>query len=524
MFIADINGDGKADLIVQNGTQANACGAGQIDIYYSTGTGYGAVFCPGIDANRDFLKLIIADLNGDHRSDLVIQAGTNYAGCNAGQISYFLSRGNQFSPVNCNGFDANSDFGSISVADVNGDGRDDFIYQGSTSGGHFGAGILGWFRTKVSSTDVAYKFVDGIGVQNIADYKPLTDNSVYTKDTVAAYPVKDIQESLYVVSAVSTSNGLGGLNTANYSYTGMKEHQTGRGNLGFHTMTMIGADGIKSVTTNNQTFPYVGMADRVDVYQTNGTTLLSSSVNTFKCLSGTGTSLNSNPALCAPPAYSATAIYGSTLYLPFVSSSTSLSWDLNGSALPTSTSTVNTLDAYGNTLGATAATSDGYSKTSTTYYNNDIANWRLGWVVASQVSSTVPLAYSNTGAAQSQTRTTLNSYDSLGRLIRTVSEPEAGSYTISTSNNSSTVTYTEPAAPPKPYYTLISEYGYDATYGYGNSVKVRGKDLYKLDVNGDIVKDASNNPVLAARETKKQIDYVNNTVTASANLLFDVIP
>lgn len=354
--------------------------------------------------------------------------------------------------------------GGWQMADLFGDGRQVY-YTHNSNGTHHAT------RFSTLSPDLLTAITTGLNAQTTLTYKPLTDNSVYTKDadTSVAYPVKNVQAPIYVVSSVTSSNGIGGITSpTTYSYAGMKEHQLGRGNLGFRTMTVTGPDGITSITTNNQNFPYAGMPAQVSVYKPgmdprvpNDNYLLSRTENTFGCLSGTGGALNPSPASCVPPAYSATVSYGSALYLPFVSSSYATGKDLtSGAALPTSTSTVNTLDAYGNTLSATSSTSDGFVKTSTTTYFNDATNWRLGLPVKSVVSSTVPAAFWDGVSKQTDQRTSVFVYQ-LGigianyQLKEEVVEPAIGTDTAN--GLSYAPTYTLGAL------TLVSSYTYDPT-------------------------------------------------------------
>src|SRR6266496_380413 len=63
--------------------------------------------------------------------------------------------------------------------------------------------------------------------------------------------------------------------------------------------------------------------------------------------------------------------------------------DLNGAVLPTVTTTTG-YDAYGNATSITVGTGDGYSKSIVNTYTNDTANWFVGRLTRSQVTSTTP--------------------------------------------------------------------------------------------------------------------------------------
>jgi phage-related protein len=75
---------------------------------------------------------------------------------------------------------------------------------------------------------------------------------------------------------------------------------------------------------------------------------------------------------------------------------TESSYDLNGRALPSVTTTTSydchstPTACYGNATQITVSTGDGYSKTTTNTYNNDATNWHLGRLIRSTVTSTTP--------------------------------------------------------------------------------------------------------------------------------------
>ncbi len=229
----------------------------------------------------------------------------------------------------------------------------------------------------------------------------------------------DLQTPIYVVASHSASNGIGGLNTAVYTYAGAKAHQTGRGFLGFRSVTATGPDGIKTISYYHQGYPYTGLPQQVDVQQPNGA-LLRRSVNTW-------TAHN----------------LGGGRYFPYVASSTEFAWELNGAALPTVTTT-GSYDLLGNPTQITAAASDGHTSSTANIYNNDTTNWLLGQLTQAQVTRTLP-------GGQSQTRTSTFAYDTAGRLLRDVIEPNT-------------------------VFTLATDYGYDA-YGHRNRATVSGADI-----------------------------------------------
>jgi hypothetical protein len=105
--------------------------------------------------------------------------------------------------------------------------------------------------TKLSS------ITNGFGIQTTLNYKPLTDSSVYTKDTNGSYPNINIQNARQVISSVTTDNAIGGQNTTTYQYGKAKVNIKGRGNLGFGWIEKKDLQSNKLTRTEyNQSYPY----------------------------------------------------------------------------------------------------------------------------------------------------------------------------------------------------------------------------------------------------------------------------
>src|SRR5208282_1527288 len=135
--VADLNGDGKPDLAV-----ANDCGGCDGSVAVLLGNGDGT-FRPAVlyDSGGDLTwGGAIADVNGDGKPDLIVLNTFNYYTAN---ISVLLGNGDgTFQPALTYGSGAMWVY-SIVVADVNGDGEPDLVVGNETlSGGDGSVGVL----------------------------------------------------------------------------------------------------------------------------------------------------------------------------------------------------------------------------------------------------------------------------------------------------------------------------------------------------------------------------------------------
>src|SRR5678815_1723433 len=161
-------------------------------------------------------------------------------------------------------FGANPSYWQRITGDFNGDGKTDFARLGPTYAHVFlSAGTIGDLATSIS---------DGLGSVYSIAYKPLTDASVYARETGASYPMMDVQAAMYVVSSSALTAADGTNLVTNYAYGGLKAEQgTGRGSVGFRWMESTQqATGVKSRTEFRQDWPYVGMPSLVRTTQNSG--------------------------------------------------------------------------------------------------------------------------------------------------------------------------------------------------------------------------------------------------------------
>ena len=289
---------------------------------------------------------------------------------------------------------------------MNGDGKADVV--GFSSQG------VDVSTEALPPVDLVASITNGLGPITTLTYKPLTDPTVYTKDTTSTYPYLDFQGPLYVVSQTLTSNGIGGNYATNYTYAGAKIHELGGGFLGFRQIAVNDPQtGITTTTSYSQNYPYQGLPQTV-VKQT-----------------ATGAWLN-----YAQSTWQTTSLGGGAYHRSDLVQTVEQSWDLNGAALPR-TQTNTTYDGYGNATQIKVATDDGYTsagpvspfgnvKITTNTYTNDTTNWLLGRLTRATVTSSLP-----TGTTA--TRTSAFAYDpASGLLTQEIIEPDNASLKLTT--------------------------------------------------------------------------------------------
>ena len=134
--IADVNGDGTPDLIVANEQQSKTDPAGSISVMLGKGNG---TFHPAVNyssGGESAYSIVVADVNGDGKLDLVVANGCLGSDCSTGSVGVLLGKGDgTFKKVVTYRSGAASVFGShVAVGDLNGDGKLDLAVANTGSG------------------------------------------------------------------------------------------------------------------------------------------------------------------------------------------------------------------------------------------------------------------------------------------------------------------------------------------------------------------------------------------------------
>jgi RHS repeat-associated protein len=415
--LGDINGDGKADLVAPRSSEFDFL----VSVFLSNGTNFSAE--KTYDAPRAE-GLWLGDINGDGLADLASYERASFEA--SADIYFQLSEGDNFGASVKLGSHASrcvtvnyihttcKKFHSGALADMNNDGFADFVSVGE--GDYDGKAKV---RTvSLPTNDLLTGITNSLGITTTINYGQLDDSAVYTSGSAATFPVRAISSKypMNVVARVKTPNGLGGLNTSSYHYTGAKEDLHGRGFLGFQTMAVTeSSTGVTTSTTYRQDYPYAGQVLNTQTYLTNGTVITE-----------------------VENALASKSLFGGKVIMPYVQKSVQAQYETDAALISASVTTY-TLDDFGNNTDIVvdisgentqldangdpmASRPTGYD-TFTTHtvntYLNDESNWFIGRLTRVENTQSMP------DATQQATRISEFSYDAVtGLLTQEVIEPD----------------------------------------------------------------------------------------------------
>ncbi|MCP4490569.1 MAG: hypothetical protein GY820_25130 [Gammaproteobacteria bacterium] len=424
----DVDGDGLMDM-VYHFKHKSVNVPSHIRVRLSNGDGtYGPVksSASASSFHGGNWRWTTGDVDGDGLMDMVYHF--KHSSVNVpSHIRVRLSNGDgTYGPVKSSA-SASSFYGGNwhwATGDVDGDGRMDMVYHFK----HNSVNVPSHIRVRTSSlggSDHLTTINDGLAATTNITYEPLTRDSIYTKDTVSKseYPYRDIQNASYVISIVTTDNGLGGTNKTTYNYEGLKVNLHGRGSLGFQKMTVTDeTSNITTTTTRSQSFPTTGMPTTTE-QKYDGTLLLSRQTST--------------------PANFETH---TDVFFPYLSQTITENYDPNGSGLVSTETANSSYDSYGNPYSTTASTVgpglSGASETFTTVTKNTYpdtfaALWPPTRLTRSEVTKYLPqYASTRDGSCiddDCATRTSAFAYDlTTGQMTQEVIEPDLPAFRLQT--------------------------------------------------------------------------------------------
>ena len=119
LAVADLNGDGKPDLVVASSLNSNYFLNGSVSVLLGNGNGTFQAAVPYDAGGQSTSSVAAADVNGDGKPDVLLANG-------AGSISVLLGNGDGTLQASLNS-DSGAPAVSVAVADMNGDSKPDFL-------------------------------------------------------------------------------------------------------------------------------------------------------------------------------------------------------------------------------------------------------------------------------------------------------------------------------------------------------------------------------------------------------------
>jgi hypothetical protein len=158
--VADLNGDGRPDVVVANECASNVpvCGGGgqngSVGVFLGNGDGTFSAAVTYDSGAMDAKSVAVADVNGDGKPDLLV-ANFIDPSKGGGSVGVLLGNGNgTFQSAITDGLNPARNISSIAVGDLNGDGKPDLVV--AKSGSPDGIGVLLGNGDGTFQPDVAY--------------------------------------------------------------------------------------------------------------------------------------------------------------------------------------------------------------------------------------------------------------------------------------------------------------------------------------------------------------------------------
>lgn len=393
----DFNGDGKTDIITMGSIKNPST---NWVINFSTGLKTKGLISfvseqTSIILNSKDKRILVADINGDGYDDFyVIDNKTPKNGMASADIYINDRTGkafNYFKGKQTQG----TDMLNFGIAEFSGDGKTD-IY--SLPNSKVSSVDINIFLSRHNATEQLTDIIDGLGNITTISYARLTDGKVYTKNNKAIYPIVSTCTPWTVVSEVKKSDGIGGLNTTSYNYWNLLLHKRGGGALGFE----------KIITTDHATG-----RTRVDDYK-----VIKAEPMMMLCESRTFLDFS----ILSDEIYENAIDYqyknGQTeaSFFCYPKTAISRSYELTTGYVVKDMTTLYEYDNLGNCT-KTIVESNGNKTITENEYDNDKKRWILGRLVKSMVT--------RVGADSSQSLTSCYKYDTeSGLLIEESLEPD----------------------------------------------------------------------------------------------------
>ena len=146
---------------------------------------------------------------------------------------------------------------NVMLADFDGDGWPELANNGAdwytnTEATQDGCHVRIYHADGFSpSSGKLFTVTDALGASTTFTYGSSTVSSLYTHLCDTIFPIVDIHAPLSLISTMTKDDGMTGIHTTSYRYSGLKMHVQGKGILGF--MDIAARDNLTGVTTQNGT-------------------------------------------------------------------------------------------------------------------------------------------------------------------------------------------------------------------------------------------------------------------------------
>ena len=250
--VADVNGDGKLDIVAVSDDQHISVLLGNGDGTFQSAQSFAAPALPGYtsSASTPILGLIGADLNGDGKQDIVCSNGLVLLGSATGTLAVVTTPAFPFFNASPGGFGP-----GMAAGDINNDGKLDLVLNtGSTISTWIGKGD-GTFTQGASYASInnsAYVTVtdlDGDGNYDI--FTGLAGNGIYTGDdslNATAYVLMGNGDGTFV-GAPQTQGAYNGANLGDVNGDGVPDLITNSANGTFTVQLGNGKGGFTTAST-----------------------------------------------------------------------------------------------------------------------------------------------------------------------------------------------------------------------------------------------------------------------------------
>ena len=158
--VGDVNGDGKLDIVLGNECADANCSNGSVSVLLNNGDGTFSAPAAFASGGLYAFSVSVADVNGDGKADVVIANQCSDNNCTTGNTGVLLSNGDgTFQPVVTYPSGGLYSFASA-IRDVNGDGKPDLVVANQCSDQNCTGGVIstllgngdGTFQSAVSNS------------------------------------------------------------------------------------------------------------------------------------------------------------------------------------------------------------------------------------------------------------------------------------------------------------------------------------------------------------------------------------